>query len=349
VRPIRTDFIKNYLGPALHESGLGAVALFCYDHNCDRPDYPITVLGDAQARRFVSGVAWHLYGGKPRALSRVASKHPGIKTYLTEQYVGAAGRFSADLAWHTRNVLVGTIRNGAQAVLEWNLASDPNGGPHTPEGSDDSLGALTIGGSSIVRNLSYYIIAHLSRFVRPGSIRISSTAIASLPNVAFVTPEGDAVCSYSTAMKMFNLSLFNSVGVRLPLSWREEQWARTFGRSAQFQLQCPNRIHEHVDAASAVSHLIFRHPISSVTVRHTRTAGRRRSKQSSIGYHHNSLTWMAGYKPETVSRPVWSTNQRSFLNGLPESRATSQSAISVGAKGPRFVDGTPPIAWRLSA
>lgn len=189
----QTDFIKNYLGPALHESGLGAVALFCYDHNCDRPDYPMTVLSDALARRFVSGVAWHLYGGKPRALSQVARKHPGIKTYLTEQYVGAAGHFATDLAWHTRNVLVGTIRNGAQAVLEWNLASDPNCGPHTPGGSDDSLGALTIGGPSIVRNLSYYLIAHLSRFVRPGSIRVSSTAIASLPNVAFVTPEGDAV------------------------------------------------------------------------------------------------------------------------------------------------------------
>jgi glucosylceramidase len=57
----------------------------------------------------------------------------------------------------------------------------------------DALGALTIDGSSVVRNVSYYIIAHLSRFVRPGSIRISSTAISSLPNVAFVTPDEHAV------------------------------------------------------------------------------------------------------------------------------------------------------------
>jgi glucosylceramidase len=78
-------------------------------------------------------------------------------------------------------------------VLEWNLASDPNCGPHTPGGSDDSLGALTIGASPILRNLSYYVIAHLSRFVRPGSMRISSTAIASLPNVAFMAPNGQAV------------------------------------------------------------------------------------------------------------------------------------------------------------
>jgi glucosylceramidase len=189
----QADFIGNHLGPALYENGLGAVALFCYDHNCDRPDYPIAVLADAKARRFVTGVAWHLYGGKPQALSRVARKYPGIKTYFTEQYVGAGQQFGADLDWHVRNVLIGTIRNGAQAVLEWNLASAPDYGPHTPGGCNDCLGALTIDASAILRNLSYYIIAHLSRFVAPGSIRVSSTAIASLPSVAFVTPDERAV------------------------------------------------------------------------------------------------------------------------------------------------------------
>jgi glucosylceramidase len=149
-------------------------------------------LADAEARPFITGVAWHLYGGRPQALSRVARKFPGIKTYFTEQYVAAGGAFGDDLAWHVRNVLVGTIRNGAQTVLEWNLASDPNCGPHTPGGAVDALGAVTIG-ASVVRNASYYIIAHLSRFVRPGSIRISSTAIASMPNVAFMTPDGEAV------------------------------------------------------------------------------------------------------------------------------------------------------------
>jgi len=44
-----------------------------------------------------------------------------------------------------------------------------------------------------VRNLPYYVIAHLSRFVGPGSVRIESNAIDSLPNVAFRTPDGRAV------------------------------------------------------------------------------------------------------------------------------------------------------------
>jgi len=48
-------------------------------------------------------------------------------------------------------------------------------------------------------------------------------------------------------------------------------------------------------------------------------------------------------------RPVGSTNQRSLLNPLPLSRATSQSASSVGGNGPRLAAGTPPTECRLSA
>ena len=39
----------------------------------------------------------------------------------------------------------------------------------------------------------YYIIAHASKFVRPGSVRIQSNYITDLPNVAFKTPEGKIV------------------------------------------------------------------------------------------------------------------------------------------------------------
>lgn len=186
-------FIGGHLGPALHAAGFGDVALFCHDHNCDRPDYPLTVLADARAKKFVSGVAWHLYAGSSDALSMVAAQHPDLTMYLTEQWVGDDGAFGSDLAWHVRNVLVGTIRNGARAVLEWNLAGDPAHGPHTPRGSAHCVGALTIDGGAIVRNVSYYVVAHLSRFVPPGSVRVFSTAVETLPNVAFATPDGRVV------------------------------------------------------------------------------------------------------------------------------------------------------------
>ena len=91
--------------------------------------------------------------------------------------------------------------------------------PHTDNGGCTICqGALTIDGEEVTRNLAYYVIAHASKFVPPGSIRIASTApwdssvnltsdeerrevkratvIAHsnvLPNVAFKTPEGKIV------------------------------------------------------------------------------------------------------------------------------------------------------------
>jgi glucosylceramidase len=189
----QADFIRDHLGPALQDAGLGNVELFCYDHNCDRIDYPLTILADAEARKFIKGVAWHLYAGEIEAMSEVANQHTTIKTYFTEYWVGAGSEFADGLRWHIKNIMIGASRNGAQAILEWNLAADPNHGPHTEKGCDLCLGALTIGSSTIARNLSYYVIAHLSRFVRPGSVRIESNTIDSLPNVAFRTPDGEAV------------------------------------------------------------------------------------------------------------------------------------------------------------
>jgi len=185
-------FIKHHLGPALWAAGLNKVELFCWDHNCDVPEYPLTVFADAEARRYLTGSAWHLYGGDISALSDVYQLYPDMKLYFTEQWVGSNGQFGGDLMWHARHVLIGSLRNWSRAVFEWNLASDPFCCPHTPGGEARCVGALTIG-EEIVRNVAYYVIAHAAKFIRPGSVRIDSDQPASLQNVAFVTPEGYVV------------------------------------------------------------------------------------------------------------------------------------------------------------
>ena len=185
----QAEFIKNHLGPALSAAGLADVELFCWDHNCDVPEYPLEVFADAEARRYLTGSAWHLYGGDISALSEMHQAYPEMKLYFTEQWVGSDGQFGGDLMWHVRNVLIGSLRNWSRTVLEWNLASDPFCCPHTPGGEARCVGALTLG-EDIVRNVAYYVIAHAAKFVCPGSVRIYSDEQASLPNVAFVTPEG---------------------------------------------------------------------------------------------------------------------------------------------------------------
>ncbi|MFI3186282.1 MAG: glycoside hydrolase family 30 beta sandwich domain-containing protein [Methylococcaceae bacterium] len=188
----QAEFVKHHLGPALLAAGLADVELFCWDHNCDVKEYPLAVFADADARRYLTGSAWHLYGGDISTLSDIHQAYPEMKLYFTEQWVGSDGQFGGDLMWHMKNVLIGSIRNWSRVVLEWNLASDPFCCPHTPGGEARCVGALTIG-VDVARNVAYYVIAHAAKFVRPGSARIYSGEQMPLTNVAFLTPAGYVV------------------------------------------------------------------------------------------------------------------------------------------------------------
>ena len=186
-------FIKNHLGPAFVSANL-PTKIIIYDHNCDRPDYPLSILNDVAANPFVDGSAFHLYAGDINVLSTIHAAFPNKNLYFTEQYTGSSGTFDGDLKWHMKNVIIGSMRNWSKVALEWNLANDANFGPHTPGGCTTCKGGLTIKGTdSFERNVGYYIIAHASKFVPAGSIRIGSTQTANLNSVSFKTPAGKTV------------------------------------------------------------------------------------------------------------------------------------------------------------
>jgi len=188
----QTKFVGNFLGPAFTAFGINT-KIVVFDHNCDHPEYPISILDNARAKRYINGTAFHLYLGDITALSKVHDAHPDRNIYFTEQWTSGKGDFGGDLKWHVKNVIVGATRNWSRTVLEWNLANDLQFNPHTDDGGcTECLGAITIG-DSVVRNVAYYIVAHASKFVRPGSIRIVSTETSELPNVAFLDPAGRKV------------------------------------------------------------------------------------------------------------------------------------------------------------
>jgi len=186
------NFIKNSLGSQFRTAGL-STKIITYDHNTDRVDYPLAVLADPAANAFVDGSAFHLYAGSINALTPVHTACPGKNIYFTEQYTASTGSFAGDLSWHVANLIVGASKNWSRNVLEWNLATDASFGPHTNGGCSTCRGALTFNASAISHNVSYYIIAHASKFVRPGAVRIASTDETTLPNVAFKNTDGSKV------------------------------------------------------------------------------------------------------------------------------------------------------------
>ncbi|MFD0834885.1 glycoside hydrolase family 30 beta sandwich domain-containing protein [Mariniflexile aquimaris] len=208
----QADFIKNHLGPAFVAANINT-KIIVWDHNCDNPQYPIEVLNDSGANPYIDGAAFHLYNGDITALSTVHNAFPNKNVYFTEQYTSSTGDFSGDLNWHLKNVVIGSMRNWSKTALEWNLANNAAFGPHTDGGCTVCKGAITINSSeSFQRNVAYYIIAHASKFVPAGSVRINSNISGNLNNVAFKTPLGKKVLivqNGGSTNQIFNIKFNN--------------------------------------------------------------------------------------------------------------------------------------------
>ncbi len=186
--------IGKYLGPAFERAGI-RTEIQLYDHNPDVPSYPLSILADPAASRYAIGTAFHLYGGDSSTLTDVHNKYPNKNLYLTEQSVTQwPGSATIGIAEPVSRVLIGATRNWSRNVLLWNLAADPQAGPHTNNGGcTGCFGAITLDGDKATLNVAYYAVAHFSKFVHPGSVRIGSNELKQLSTVAFLAPDGKIV------------------------------------------------------------------------------------------------------------------------------------------------------------
>jgi glucosylceramidase len=187
-------FIKDDLGPAFKAADIHT-KIILYDHNCDVPEYALSILNDSQANPFVDGSGFHLYGGDISAMSAVHNAFPLKNLYFTEfMAVEPTERGRISIAKPVVGTFIGALQNWSRNVLLWNLAANSKFEPHTDNGGCPICqGAVTIDGNEVTRNLAYYAMAHFSKFVRPGSVRIASSSPATLPNVAFKSPDGKFV------------------------------------------------------------------------------------------------------------------------------------------------------------
>ena len=192
--PEQDAFIAKDLGPAFKKAGIQTKILL-YDHNPDVTSYPLSILGDPAAAKYVDGTAFHLYGGEPSVLTQVHDAYPKKNLYMTEQSVtGWRGGGPLEIAEPVRRVMIGATRNWCRNVLLWNLAADPQNGPHTNNGGCTGCsGAITLDGDSVTKNVAYYVVEHFSQFVPPGSVRVASSEMEQLASVAFLTPDHKVV------------------------------------------------------------------------------------------------------------------------------------------------------------
>lgn len=202
--------LLSALGPALADAGLDP-AVLAYDHNWalhpadaastpegadPEADYPLRVLR-SDAARWVAGVAFHCYSGDASAQDAVRDEFPDAAVWVTEcsgsHAPGAPPEqvFADTLGWQSRNLLVASLAHGASVVLTWNLALDPDGGPHVG-GCGTCTGVVTVDGADAAPNAERDVLAHAARFLPRGSVRVGSTSTVgdAVAQVALRTPGG---------------------------------------------------------------------------------------------------------------------------------------------------------------
>lgn len=179
------DFVKTALGPKLKEAGL-KTKIYAFDHNYNydnissQKSYPLNIYDDNDAAQYITGAAYHDYGGNRSELINVHNKRPDKELLFTETSIGTwnnGQNLSSRLIADMENVALGTINNWCKGVIVWNLMLDTNRGPWREGGCKTCYGAVDINRSdykTITRNSHYYIIGHLSAVVKPGATRIGT-------------------------------------------------------------------------------------------------------------------------------------------------------------------------------
>lgn len=178
------DFIRDNLGPVFKQHNL-ATKIWCYDHNFNHPNFPATILKDPEAAKYIDGTGFHLYEGKPSAMTWLHEKFPDKHVYFTEGSVfGMAGAVE----------IVSYLRNWARCYNAWVTVIDhkaqPNPGPHDCSPTCIVLNSETL---DLEYRFDYYMYGHFMKYISRGAERIDSTSSKNMPNVAFRNPDGSVV------------------------------------------------------------------------------------------------------------------------------------------------------------
>jgi len=186
-------FIGSNLLPAFHAAGLTTKVL-ALDWNWDSyAAFGAPTVQDAAIRNdsLFGGIAWHGYSGDVSMQTTVHNQFPGVDAFDTEH---SGGTWIVDQQREDMLNIIQYTRNWGRSVVKWSLAVDQNMGPHNG-GCGTCTGLITVHNGDnrsgqVDFNIEYYDMGHLTKFVRPGALRVASTANNSVPNVAWINPDG---------------------------------------------------------------------------------------------------------------------------------------------------------------
>lgn len=235
--------IRKYVGPTLQASAARSTHLMVSEvatRGEAGSEYP-SILSDPAARAYVSVLGYHGYDNADfaaiasllgyhgydgdanfAAIASLYQKYAGFPLWMTEiccmvtQHDGM--RFESGDLW--ANIIVSDLEAGASAWIYWNAILDQNGGPwlvstvhNDPEhNAQNSVVVIDTQRQSVTYTGLYYYLAHFSKFVRPGAVRVS-TQPSQVGGVRCITFEN---ADHSMVSELLNSS---RTPVTVSVSW----------------------------------------------------------------------------------------------------------------------------------
>lgn len=184
-----TKFLVNFLGPALEAEGMGKdkFKLILGDDSLGFVE-PLTtrVLSDERTHKYISGLAFHWYtSGWLMSYDRLNKLYEKVKDNIEFVIMSEACTGSIPMSRHVdlgnwdrgeayaMDIIQDMLRH-IGAWIDWNMALDPQGGPNWSGNFVDSPIIVDEASNQFFKQPMYYVLAHFSRFLKPGSIRIGS-------------------------------------------------------------------------------------------------------------------------------------------------------------------------------
>ncbi|WCT13404.1 glycoside hydrolase family 30 protein [Mucilaginibacter jinjuensis] len=178
-----TKFI-SYLGPEMDKLG---VKIFFGTDNGSNPNILDTVKA-SQSGAFVNGAGFQWDGKK--AVQQVHEKYPDLTLYQTEQECGD-GRNTWEYCNYAWDLMKHYLNNGVCAYDYWNISLFRDGVSHWGW-RQNSLVSIDSAKKSYSYNYEYYLLKHVSHFVKPGAtlLKIQGSYDDLL---AFRNPDGNII------------------------------------------------------------------------------------------------------------------------------------------------------------
>lgn len=192
-------FVRDYLYPALKAANLDTKILI-WDHNKEHAfDWANDMHKIPDAAELIDGVAFHWYSGDHFDALRMAHERNPEKLLIESEYCVGAKRSDMIASWDEAMKyaydIIGNFNNYMNATIEWNMLLDDNGGPyHARLGPCKSMVHYFTDDDEIKIGKIYYAMAHFSKYVRRGAVRIGCSVYdRDVYMTAFENPDGSIV------------------------------------------------------------------------------------------------------------------------------------------------------------